>query len=98
MDTDAIRLLTQAVRSGATFTATDDRVTVIGNPGTYLAMQLRNHRDAIRALLLAGCCAACPEPTWIHEADTHIPWCRPHANLRGLQLLRHENPHLLEQH
>lgn len=96
MDTDTIRLLTQAARSGATFTTTDDRVTVTGNPDTYLAMQLRNHRDQIRELLLADHCAACPEPHWIREADTHIPWCRTHANARGLQLLRHETPHLLE--
>lgn len=98
MDTTTIKLLTRATAAGLTFTALGDKVHVTGQPTTELFDELHDNRNDIRALLLADTCAACGEAAWIREADTAIPWCRDHANRRGLQLLRHEAPHLLEQH
>lgn len=90
-----LQLLTRAARTGLTLELDGDRVVARGNPGN-LRDELREHRDQIRALL-AGNCANCNATPWIHEHATAIPWCRPCAGQRGLALLRHEHPELLEQ-
>lgn len=96
MDHALIRLLTRAARAGAELTTNDNQVHIRGLNDPELLAELRTHRDAIRTLLTSDTCAACNTPHWIHEHVTGIPWCRPHANQRGTQLLRHEAPHLLE--
>lgn len=97
MERDLVKLITRAVRDRTTFTLVDGHVELAGaRPPDPLLAELRARRDDIHALL-AGNCAACDDPPWIHEADTSIPWCRPCARHRGLQLLRHERPDLLEE-
>jgi len=95
MDTQLIRLLTTAHRTGLTFTHDTTRVIVTGHPHDPTVVdQLRARRDDIHTLL-AGPCAACGAPPWIHEHGTGIPWCRPDAQRRGVQLLTHERPDLV---
>lgn len=95
MDRPLIILLTRATRAGATFRLEHGRVQMTGQPGDDIVNELRTHRVAITALL-AGNCANCDSPPWIHEHATAIPWCRPCAGRRGTALLRHEHPELLE--
>lgn len=98
MDGHAIRLLTQAAHHGATVIIHDNTVRIRGitNLPDELRHELHTHAQRIRRIVTADHCAACFTRTWIHEANTHIPWCRPHANRRGEQLLRHEHPNLLD--
>lgn len=90
-DIITVKLLTRAARAGALFDVDDDQVRIAGDIRDEMMASLRDQRDQIRALL-TGPCAACAAPVWIHEADTHVPWCRPCANQRGTQLLRAEHP------
>lgn len=96
MDDALISLLTRAARAGAELNAANQEVRIRGLDDPDILDQLHHHRTQVRDLLLADHCAACNQPTWIHEADTAIPWCRTHATARGLELLRHEHPKLLE--
>lgn len=92
-----IRLISRAARAGAELIVKDGAVHVRGLEDPELLTQLRAHKAAITGLLTSPSCAGCDAEPWIHEADTSIPWCRPCANHRGLQLLRHERPDLLEE-
>lgn len=98
MERNLVKLITRATHTGTTFAPVDGHVELAGaRPPDELLTALREHRDAITALLTSPHCAACDTPTWINEADTGIPWCRPCATKRGLQLLRHEHPDLIEE-
>lgn len=94
MDHVLIKLITRAARAGTEFTVTDETLLVRGTPP---GDELRARADDVRALLTAEHCAACGAPAWIHEHATAIPWCRPCAHRRGTQLLRAEQPHLVDQ-
>lgn len=90
-DMTLIRALTRAARAGTEFDIHDGELRIRGP----IPDELLKHRDTIRTLLLTDTCAACGAPAWIREHATAIPWCRPCANRRGTQLLRHEQPGLI---
>jgi hypothetical protein len=96
MDHDLIRLLSRAAHAGTELTLDGDRVRITGHRDPTTIAALRARRDDIHTLL-AGPCAHCGSPPWIHEHATGIPWCRPCARHRGHQLLRHEHPHLTSE-
>lgn len=94
MDTDLVKLLTRAVREGLEIALIDGIPSMRGHASPATIDTLRERRWDVQQLL-AGGCAACGAPPWIHEHGTSIPWCRPCARRRGLQLLRHEHPELI---
>jgi hypothetical protein len=93
MDHVLIKAITRAHRAGTEITIHHDELLVRGTPP---GPDLADHRIAVRALLTSDACAGCGRPHWIREHGTAIPWCRPCANRRGRQLLRHEQPHLVD--
>lgn len=54
----------------------------------------RYEPDVLEVLARTCTVRTCAEQTWIRECGTDLPWCRPHAGVRGLQLLREERPDL----
>lgn len=92
MEIVLIRLITQAHRAGTEFDVRGDELLVRGTPPPA---ELVEHRLAVRQLLTGEVCVACGAPHWIREHGTALPWCRPCAGRRGVQLLRAEQSHLV---
>lgn len=100
-----VELLTRAHRAGFTFTyyqRPTPRITVTRTDRAHdepelgaVITDLRRYRPDVLQILARPCTVrTCPGPTWIREHGTDLPWCRPHAGIRGLQLLHQEHPDL----
>lgn len=99
-----VELLTRAHRAGYVLQYLErptPRLRVVNAPcrltDDQRAIELDFHRyrpDVLEVLARSCTVRTCTAQTWIREYGTDLPWCRPHAGTRGLQLLREERPDL----